>query len=437
MDGKQMIKQYSLQRDLNKWVLLTALAFILIGAVISGVLAFSHVRQLQDQTLIQISTLVTSGVLNDSSSEKHHELETETVIVNELGKKQHEPIVPMGISDGLHSIELDGKNWRILVITEEVTHRRFSVAQQTKHRDHVAINTVLSVFFPIALSTVMMLFIIKRIIGRQFRTLSTMAKVMDRQDGTNLEKLSINTLPIEISPFVQSINSLLARIEITIKKQQRFIADAAHELRTPLTALSLQVENLSEEKHSNDNQENLTQLKKGLKRLSKLVAQLLDLARLQNEDKHTLEKVSLNKLIEDAIADLHPLAEESDIDLGIKRHSENISVNDQQGRLSQLVYNAIDNAIHYTPKEGKVDISVYLENDKAIFLVEDTGIGIPEVELDQVIQPFYRVNESNLPGNGLGLAISHEIAQLLGGEIRLENRTNGGLRFKYTQKIIL
>lgn len=432
-----MIKEYSLQRDLNKWVLLTAFVFILIGAVISGVLAFSHVRQLQDQTLIQISTLVTSGVLNDSSSEKHHELKIETVIVNELGTKQHEPIVSSDISDGFHSMDIDGKNWRILVITEEVSQRRYSVAQQTKHRDHVAINTVLSVFFPIALATVFMLIIIKKIIGRQFNTLSNMAKVMDRQDGTNLEKLSINTLPIEISPFVQSINSLLARIEVTIKKQQRFIADAAHELRTPLTALSLQVENLSEEKLSNDNQENLSQLKKGLKRLGNLVAQLLDLARLQNEDKHTLEKVSLNQIVEDAIADLHPLAEKSDIDLGIKRHCENICVSDQQGRLSQLVYNTIDNAITYTPQGGKVDISVYLKNDKAIFLVEDTGIGIPEGELDQVIQPFYRVNESNQPGNGLGLAISHEIAQILGGDIRLENRKSGGLRFKYTQKIIL
>ena len=432
-----MIKEYSLQRDLNKWVLLTAFAFILLGAVISGVLAFSHVRQLQDQTLIQISTLVTSGVLNDSSSEKHHELKIETVIVNELGTKQHEPIVSSDISDGFHSMDIDGKNWRILVITEEVSQRRYSVAQQTKHRDHVAINTVLSVFFPIALATVFMLIIIKKIIGRQFNTLSNMAKVMDRQDGTNLEKLSINTLPIEISPFVQSINSLLARIEVTIKKQQRFIADAAHELRTPLTALSLQVENLSEEKLSNDNQENLSQLKKGLKRLGNLVAQLLDLARLQNEDKHTLEKVSLNQIVEDAIADLHPLAEKSDIDLGIKRHCENICVSDQQGRLSQLVYNTIDNAITYTPQGGKVDISVYLKNDKAIFLVEDTGIGIPEGELDQVIQPFYRVNESNQPGNGLGLAISHEIAQILGGDIRLENRKSGGLRFKYTQKIIL
>jgi len=429
--------QYSLQRDLNRWIIITALAFILLGSIISGGLAFSHVRKLQDETLIQISTLISSGVINDSSSELHHNIETETVIVNELGQKQHEPIVPLDIKDGLHSMELDDNNWRILVITDEDTNRRFSVAQQTKDRDLVAINTVLSVLLPIALLTVMMLLIINRIIGGQFRSLRRMTKVMDRQDGTNLEKLSIDKLPLEISPFVQSINSLLERIEITINKQQRFIADAAHELRTPLTALSLQVENLSQEKTSSNNQENLNQLQKGLKRLGRLVAQLLDLARLQNEDKHSLKKVSFNQIVKGAIADLHPMAEASNIDLGMIRHSENISVTDQQDRLSQLVYNAIDNAIHYTPQGGKVDISVYLENEKAIFLVEDTGIGIPHVELEQVIQPFYRVNESNKPGNGLGLAISHEIAQRLGGEIRIENRKNGGLCFRYMQKITI
>ena len=179
--------------------------------------------------------------------------------------------------------------------------------------------------------------------------------------------------------------------------------------------------------------ENLSQLHKGLERLRRLVSQLLDLARLQNENKHIVEKVFFNQIVEDAIADLYPMAEASEIDLGMLKHSEKIYVNDQQGRISQLVYNAIDNAINYTPPGGKVDVSVYLEKDKAVFLVEDTGIGIPESELQQVTQAFYRVNQSNQPGNGLGLAISHEIAQLLGGRIQLENRKNGGLIFLYTQ----
>ena len=427
-----MIKHYSLQHELNRWILLTAIVFILLGAIISGGLAFSHVRELQDQTLIQIAKLVRAGKLNDSS-ELHHDIKKDTVIVNELGQKQHAPIVPLDIADGLHSIVRDDKNWRILVITQAITNRRFSVAQQTQHEDHIVINIILSVFLPITLLASIMYLVINRFIRRQFRSLDKLAKVMDRQDGTHLETLSEKRLPIEIAPFVHSINALLERIEKTINKQQRFIANAAHELRTPLTALSLQVENLSQAKSSNQKQESFKQLQKGLERLSRLVAQLLDLARLQNDDQQVVQKVSFNQIVEEAIADLHPTAEASDIDLGMLRNSDNINVNDQQGRLSQLVYNAIDNAIHYTPHGGKVDVSVYLEKDKAVLLVEDNGIGIPEVELEQVMQPFYRVGESSQPGTGLGLAISQEIAQLLGGEIHLENCKNGGLCFRYMQ----
>ena len=118
------------------------------------------------------------------------------------------------------------------------------------------------------------------------------------------------------------------------------------------------------------------------------------------------------------------------------RQEENIVVCDQHGRLSQLVRNAIDNAIHYTPQGGKVDISLFTKSGKAVFMVEDTGIGIPEADLQQVMQPFYRVLQSAKPGNGLGLAICHEIAQLLGGVIILTNREQGGLQFRYEQPLI-
>ena len=427
-----MIKQNSLQHGLNYWIILTAFICIFLGGIISGGLAFYHVRELQDQTLIQIATLISQGKLNDSTT-LQHDVNEETIILNELGKKQHIPIVPLDTTDGLHSMKLDNENWRVLVVTQPITHRRFSISQQTQLRDNIAINTILSVFLPIALLASLMLFIINRILRQQFRSLGMLTKRMDRQDGINLEKLSEKNIPIEISPFVHSINTLLERIEKTINKQQRFIADAAHELRTPLTALSLQVENLSKAKASSQREENLNQLQKGLKRLSRLVTQLLDLARLQSEDKYIVQNVSFNQIVQDAIADLHSIAEESDIDLGMVRHDENIRVNDQQGRLSQLVHNAIDNAIHYSPPGGKVDVSLYLERNKACFLVEDYGVGIPEVELEQVMQPFYKVNESSKQGNGLGLAISHEIAQLLGGQIHLENRRSGGLCFRYTQ----
>jgi len=117
------------------------------------------------------------------------------------------------------------------------------------------------------------------------------------------------------------------------------------------------------------------------------------------------------------------------------KHEKDISVKDQGGRLRQLVLNAIGNAIHYTPAKGKVDISLFKQGKVAVFLVEDTGIGIPEDELQQVMEPFYRVLESGQPGNGLGLTISHEIAERLNGKITLINRDGEGLRYCYEQPL--
>jgi len=149
-----------------------------------------------------------------------------------------------------------------------------------------------------------------------------------------------------------------------------------------------------------------------------------------------MEIVSFNDIVNNAIADLHPLAENAQLDIGMLRQVEQIFVKDQNGILTQLVQNAIANAIHYTPEKGVIDISLFKEKGKAIFLVEDTGIGIPEEELNQVMQPFYRVLDSGKPGNGLGLTISQEIAQSLNGKIQLTNRPEKGLCFRYEQVLV-
>jgi two-component system OmpR family sensor kinase len=116
--------------------------------------------------------------------------------------------------------------------------------------------------------------------------------------------------------------------------------------------------------------------------------------------------------------------------------SEPLSVLEVPGQLMVLVRNALENAIRYTPTGGRVDVSLFADNGRAVLQVEDTGCGIPAVELQQVFEPFYRVGNSPEPGNGLGLTISQEVANRLGGEIRLANRAGGGLLFQYTQSRI-
>ncbi len=430
-----MTKTYSLKRELNRWIITTALVFVLVAGALSGWIVFKQAREQQDQTLLEIGMLIKAGKLKESIS-LHHDINENTVIINELGGIQHIPIVPVKTTDGFHTMMLDGSQWRVLVTTQADSHRRFSIAQQTKQRDAIARSSSLSVLFPIIVLVGLMLLMINYIINRQFRSLAELTKELEQQEANKLFKLNTKNVPEEISPFVNSINSLLSRVSKTLQKQQRFIADAAHELRTPIAALSLQVDNLDKQLDQVDRDERQKDLHKGLSRLRILVNQLLDLARLQSEDKTEATEIIFNPLVHQAIESLYPLVEQSGLDLGINKQDENLKVYDQQNRLSQLVYNAIDNAIHYSPKGGRIDISLYQDQGDLVYLVEDQGIGIPEEQLKQVMQPFYRVQESDQPGNGLGLSISQEIAHLLDGVIELSNRKNGGLRFSYRQKLL-
>ncbi len=429
-----MYRQKSLQKSLNRWIVLIALFLVLLGGGVAASLAFYQARELQDHTLLEIAQLVQAQKLNDSAT-LHHNIEKETIIINELGKKQHEPIIPLTIEDGLQTLHLDGNQWRVFITTQVKSGRRFSIAQQTELRDKIALSSGLSVFLPILLLAIIMLLVIRYIIKKQFHSLALLANELDDQDAANPKQLDERNIPIEVIPFVHSTNGLLLRIKELLQKQHRFIADAAHEMRSPITALSLQLENLSKSKSDDDRRTRQENLHTGLQRLSRLVTQLLDLARLQADTITQKEKVSFNNIVQESIEFLFPVAEAANIDLGMIRQDDDVQIMDQQGRISQLVYNAIDNAIHYSPEHTQVDISLFIQGGNAVFTVEDQGSGIPEEEIKEVLEPFYRVLGTNRSGNGLGLAISQEIAHLLGGEIILINRKDGGLCFRYEQAL--
>jgi len=340
--------------------------------------------------------------------------------------------VPADLREGLQTLTVDGENWRIMVATQAETGQRYLIAQPTELRDDLALASGLNVFLPMLVLVAVMLLLIRWMIHHQFQPLKSLINGLRRQKTFQPESMPTAHLPSEISPFVKAINDLLIRIRQTLDKQQRFIADASHELRTPVTALTLLAENIENAPTEAERRERQQQLKISLRRMKNLLNQLLDLARLQSDQQNPKESVALRDIVQQTIADLYPLAEATDIDLGVIQ-LDSIKVLDQDNRLSQLIHNAIENAIRYTPAGGQVNISLAKQDGKAIFQVEDNGSGIPESALNQVFQPFYRSQEMAQAGNGLGLAISQEIALRLGGKIRLQNQSEGGLRFTYIQ----
>ena len=454
---KMAIKIKSLQAELYCWIIASTLLFMLISGLVSGAIAFYQARELQDYTLNEIALLVKNGELTtkdnidslfsklqdiDNHFGKESDFEDASVMILEINKEQLKQI-PLDLSwskiNKLQTIDFMDTEWRVLIVDQLQSQKRILIAQSTELRDEIAFSSAQTSLYPILIFAVCLLLLVHFILRKQFKSIKKLTNTLDQQDGAHVNSLSEKNIPSEIQPFIHSINNLMQRVNISMERQQRFIADAAHELRTPIAALSLQVENVESANNPNEREERLSYLQQGIHRLGKLVGQLLDLARLQSNSEdtqiHIKETVSLNNIVKQVIQDLFPIAEKYHVDLGVIRQDDELIVNDIHGHLSQLIQNAVANAIHYTPEAGEVNISLLKNHRSAVLLIEDTGIGIPEEELEKVMQPFYRILNNGQTGNGLGLTISQEIADKLGGKITLANREGGGLIYRYEQPL--
>jgi two-component system OmpR family sensor kinase len=208
------------------------------------------------------------------------------------------------------------------------------------------------------------------------------------------------------------------------------VADAAHEMRSPLTALSLQTERLAAADMPAEARRRMQDLAQGLTRTRALLDQLLALARSQQSAQNAPSAVSLQRVLRDVIEDLYPLAEERAIDLGVLS-ADDAMIHAQPLDLHLLVKNLIDNAIRYTPRHGRVDVSLAARDGGVDFIVDDTGPGIAEAERERVFGAFYRgAGDIGVPGSGLGLAIVKAVADKMGATVTLAAppATGAGLR---------
>lgn len=329
---------HSLQQRLHVWLLSAITVFALVVGGISAWVAFSEAQELQDNQLQQVALLASrvgnTALINDSDPE-------DTLILQQLGRETAGSLpIPSTLADGLHTLELQGENWRVYVYTPvsdgNTANRHFVVSQRIEFRNEVAWGNSLATLLPIILLAPLLMAVISFAVSRSFLPVQALAKLVDQRDETSLDDLPQEHVPQELLPFTRSINRLLGRLRKAIAQQQRFVADAAHELRTPVTALSLLAENLANANTLEESRERLVPVQEGLERLRNLVSQLLGLARLQGETQANATPVDFRQVVQEVIAELFPLAEAKSIDLGMLRN-ESLPVQDVTGNLSILV----------------------------------------------------------------------------------------------------
>lgn len=250
-------------------------------------------------------------------------------------------------------------------------------------------------------------------------------RIRQRQPD-DLSPINLRNVPDELRPMVAAFNDMMARLEDNLEAQQRFIAAAAHQLKTPLTGLKTQTELALRENDCVQLHDYLQRIAIGVDRASHLTYQLLQLARAEasHETVHAMEPVDLEELVLAVTAHCVPRALERNIDLGFEAAAGKIKILGVPLLLREMIDNLVDNAIKYTPKDGRVTVRLRAAPDWALE-VEDTGIGIEVEDRAHIFERFYRVLGTNAEGSGLGLAIVREIAELHRARIEVHGATGG------------
>ena len=264
-------------------------------------------------------------------------------------------------------------------------------------------------------------------VGRGLRPLSAVGGAVARRSHQDLSPLETEGVPEEVRPLVDEVNALMLRLGSTLDAQNRFVADAAHQLKTPVAGLKAQIEVALGEDDPDRVRHSLAQLYVSAERLSRIVQQLLALAR--NEPGAVaavhLQAVDLEAFALEICMEWAPQALRRSIDLGFDGHGRPLPIDADPDRLRDLLNNLVDNAVRYSHEGGKVTVAVRLLGDERLLSISDDGPTIPAQERTRVFERFHRLVGGRTEGSGLGLAIVSEIAALHGARITLQEDHDG------------
>ncbi|WIE47194.1 ATP-binding protein [Pseudomonas sp. GM17] len=321
----------------------------------------------------------------------------------------------------------NSRKWRAFTLDDTQYGLKIWVGERDDVRADLVDRIVRHTVVPNLLGSLMLAAVIWLAIGWGLKPLVDMAATLRARHPGSLEPLQLMPLPTELEPMQAALNRVLAQIQEVMGRERRFIADAAHEMRTPLAVLRVHAQNLMEEGSEQDRRESLEHLIAGVDRTTRLVNQLLTMARIEPQtDTPAAPCIDLAATVRESLVQLTPwllnqgLELAFDVDEGIGRVRVNAAA------IDIALNNLVTNAANFSPPHGLITVRLAKKQEHYELSVEDQGPGIDETERERLFERFY--SRGNAQGAGLGLTIVQAIAARLGGQIRLENRHSGGLR---------
>ena len=435
----------SIRRELLVWLLLGIALAVAAAAVGTYLRARVEANELFDYQLKEMAASLTdapfaavpagAGSIGAGSDAMVVQIWDRNGV--QLFLSQPRRVLPQNAQLGFSTVATESGQWRLF--SALAAGQVVQIAQPMSARRELAASMALRTIMPLLAVLPFLALLIWFTIARGLRPLDQVAVAVARRSPALLTPLPDSDLPREVQPLVGALNGLLSRLRHTLDAQRAFVADAAHELRTPLTAVHLQAQLAERATTDGERAAALAELKAGLERATRLVEQLLTLAREEpGVSGSQATTVNLAALAREVIADLAPLAGAKGIDLGLSSASAS-TVSGDADALHTLISNLVDNAIRYTPAGGKVDVALGNDGGGVALTVRDNGPGIAAEDRERVFDRFYRGSGAGgIRGSGLGLAIVKRIAERHFADLALAPGIDGhglGVTVRFTQPV--
>lgn len=347
------------------------------------------------------------------------------------GHEGEEPLISMGTDLlGYHSVPLGHYHWRVFMLHDPLASKWILVAERDDVRGELVEKIAMRSLLPDLVGLPLLALLVWMAVGMGLLPLQQMVNFLKNRDPDNLAPLVLAPLPSELEPMAASLNRLLQQVNVLLEREKRFLADAAHELRTPLAVLRIHAQNAVSAVIAEERDAALAQLIGGVDRATRVVTQLLILARLEpNAVQLAMQTFDLAAFVRQELADLIPLALERDQELTLELdETADLLLRGDAPSLGILLQNLVGNALQYTPEGGCIQIALQGQGDSLLLSVQDSGPGAPQEQREQLFQRFYRQGPGQ--GAGLGLSIVQRIVELHRGEISLHTAALGGLEVR-------
>ena len=306
------------------------------------------------------------------------------------------------------------------------------VAEPRAGREKLALRFVQHTLWPLLVAIPLFTLLVWIAVGRALRPLRQLGDDLRRRRASDLGPVAVTHVPEEVAPLVAQLDDLFARIRDRLASERRFTSDAAHELRTPIAGIRAQAESALAAPDTAGRDASLHRVVIACDRLSRVVSQLLTLARMEEMPADEATRCKLGEIARNIVADLAPQAHEAGIDLGLTAQDDAI-VRADPLLVEVLLRNLVDNALRYAGRGARVDVGVSQIDGATNLVVMDDGPGVPAADLARLGQPFFRADQPSGTGTGLGLSIVARIAERHGGAIEYRaGPGNRGLRAQVT-----